>query len=55
MKVLAFVILYNLLNGQVNDLSFQLVTIKGSPESCTEACKEIYKVVQTEAQSLNKG
>ncbi|VDI18325.1 insulin-like growth factor 2 mRNA-binding protein 1 [Mytilus galloprovincialis] len=32
-----------------------LVTIKGSPESCTEACKEIYKVVQTEAQSLNKG
>lgn len=32
-----------------------LVTIKGSPESATEACKEIYKVVQTEAQSLNKG
>ncbi|XP_052095924.1 insulin-like growth factor 2 mRNA-binding protein 2 isoform X4 [Mytilus californianus] len=32
-----------------------LVTIKGSPESCTEACKEIYKVVQQEAQSLNKG
>ena len=33
----------------------QLVTIKGSPESATEACKEIYMVVQTEAQSLNKG
>lgn len=32
-----------------------LVTIKGSPESATEACKEIYKVVQQEAQSLNKG
>ncbi|XP_063421480.1 insulin-like growth factor 2 mRNA-binding protein 2 isoform X4 [Mytilus trossulus] len=38
-----------------NISSETLVTIKGSPESCTEACKEIYKVVQTEAQSLNKG
>nr|AYA72644.1 insulin-like growth factor 2 mRNA binding protein 1 [Pinctada fucata] len=32
-----------------------LVTIKGSPESCTEACKEIMKVVEAEAKSLNKG
>ncbi|KAL3831327.1 hypothetical protein ACJMK2_023093 [Sinanodonta woodiana] len=32
-----------------------VITIKGSPESCTGACKEIMKVVQQEAQSLNKG
>lgn len=32
-----------------------LVTIKGSPESCSEACREILKVIESEAQSLNKG
>ncbi|XP_070211068.1 insulin-like growth factor 2 mRNA-binding protein 2 isoform X4 [Littorina saxatilis] len=32
-----------------------LVTIKGSPEACSKACKEIMKVVQAEAQSLNRG
>ncbi|XP_061186092.1 insulin-like growth factor 2 mRNA-binding protein 2 isoform X2 [Saccostrea echinata] len=32
-----------------------LVTIKGSPENCSKACKEIMKIVETEAQSLNKG
>nr|XP_022305782.1 insulin-like growth factor 2 mRNA-binding protein 2 isoform X1 [Crassostrea virginica] len=32
-----------------------LVTIKGSPENCSKACKEIMKIVESEAQSLNKG
>ncbi|XP_076466149.1 insulin-like growth factor 2 mRNA-binding protein 2 [Babylonia areolata] len=32
-----------------------LVTIKGSPEACSKACKEIMKVVQAEANSLNRG
>jgi insulin-like growth factor 2 mRNA-binding protein 1 len=32
-----------------------LVTIKGSPESCTKACKEIMTVVRQEAESLNRG
>ncbi|XP_041366923.1 insulin-like growth factor 2 mRNA-binding protein 2 isoform X2 [Gigantopelta aegis] len=32
-----------------------LVTIKGSPENCTKACREIMKVVNAEAQALNKG
>lgn len=31
-----------------------LVTIKGSSESCTTACKELMKVVQQEANSLNR-
>ncbi|XP_067650630.1 insulin-like growth factor 2 mRNA-binding protein 2 isoform X2 [Haliotis asinina] len=32
-----------------------LVTIKGSPENCSKACKEIMKVVSKEAEALNKG
>lgn len=32
-----------------------LVTIKGSPESCSKACKEIMTVVRQEADSLNRG
>ncbi|XP_048754622.2 insulin-like growth factor 2 mRNA-binding protein 2 isoform X2 [Ostrea edulis] len=32
-----------------------LVTIKGSPENSSKACKEIMKIVESEAQSLNKG
>ncbi|XP_050388524.2 insulin-like growth factor 2 mRNA-binding protein 2 isoform X2 [Patella vulgata] len=32
-----------------------LVTIKGNPDSCSKACKEIMKVVQQEAAALNKG
>uniref|UniRef100_A0A0B7B689 RRM domain-containing protein n=1 Tax=Arion vulgaris TaxID=1028688 RepID=A0A0B7B689_9EUPU len=32
-----------------------LVTIKGSPESCSKACKEIMAVVRQEADLLNRG
>lgn len=32
-----------------------MVTIKGSPESCTRACQEIMQVVRQEADSLNRG
>ncbi|XP_021368484.1 insulin-like growth factor 2 mRNA-binding protein 2 isoform X1 [Mizuhopecten yessoensis] len=31
------------------------ITIKGSPESSSEACKEMMTIVQTEAQKYNKG
>ncbi|XP_060553463.1 insulin-like growth factor 2 mRNA-binding protein 2 isoform X2 [Ruditapes philippinarum] len=32
-----------------------VITIKGSPESCMNACVEIMKIVQAEAQNLVKG
>ncbi|XP_005096966.1 insulin-like growth factor 2 mRNA-binding protein 1 [Aplysia californica] len=32
-----------------------MVTIKGSPESCSKACQEIMRVVQEEAESLKRG
>jgi len=32
-----------------------MVTIKGSPDSCTKASQEIMKVVRQEAESLNRG
>jgi len=32
-----------------------MVTIKGSPDSCTKACQEIMQVVRQEADSLNRG
>ena len=35
--------------------SFQVISIKGSAESCSTACLEIMKIVQAEAQSLIKG
>jgi len=34
---------------------FQVITIKGTTESCASACEEIMKIVQSEAQSLVKG
>ena len=33
---------------------FQVISIYGQPENCTNACKEILKVMQQEATSTNR-